>query len=322
MIFGGGALMTTYAVGQSEDVERAFPADLGTEPDREARLSCLRELHSHYLDFFVPPELSATVGEWVTSPRVAEIEAAWNRYEEARVLAGPPLPETPAEFRDWYFAFAAEHEYRELCDYLRNDASILDVGLFMLAEEKVDGRFDDIIALSQIGSTGITKMTIAENFWDEMGNGDPDTVHTDMFDHSADWFRTEVVAPRGVDLAILEQPETYNNAVDLLMYGLRRRYLLRGLAGIGLLEQTAPARFAATVDAGTRLGVPEHVLKYQKVHMHVDEDHGREWFEHVFVPILERAPETVHEIAMGVAIRGNVAGEFYRRISDVAFGLG
>jgi hypothetical protein len=314
--------MTTYAAARSEDVDRAFPMDPAAAPDRAARLACLREVHAHYLEFFVPPERSAEVGEWATPARVAEIEAAWNRYEEARVLAGPPLPATAAEFKDWYFAFAAENEYRTLCDYLRDQASILDVGLFMLAEEKVDGRFDDIIALSQIGTTGITKMTIAENFWDEMGNGDPATVHTDMFDHSADWFRTEVVLPAGVDLDILEQPETYNNAVDLLMYGLRRRYLLRSLASIGLLEQTAPARFAATVAAGTRLGVPEHVLRYQKVHMHVDEDHGREWFDHVFVPILERDPQTVHEIAMGVAIRGNVAGEFYRRISDVAFGLG
>lgn len=314
--------MTTYAVEQGEDIGRAFPEDPDTEPDRAARLACLREIHAHYLDFFVPPELSAKAGEWITTPRVAEIEAAWNRYEEARVTAATPLPATPAEFREWYFEYSKIHEYPELCAYLSKDATILDVGLFMLAEEKVDGRFDDIIALSQIGSTGITKMTIAENFWDEMGNGDPATVHTDMFDHSADWFRTEVVAPRGVDLTILEQPETYNNAVDLLMYGLRRRYLLRGLAGIGLLEQTAPARFHATVEAGERLGVPDHVLKYQRVHMHVDEDHGREWFEHVFVPILEREPDTVHEIAMGVAIRGNVAGEFYRRISDVAFGLG
>src|SRR5829696_4573249 len=314
--------MTAYAVLPSEDINRAFPADPTAAVDRAAKLTCLREIHAHYLDFFVPPERSAQVGEWVTSPRLAEIEAAWNRWEEARVRTGPPLPTTPAEFRDWYFTFAAVHEYPELCDYLRHQASILDVGLFMLAEEKVDGRFDDIIALSQIGTTGVTKMTIAENFWDEMGNGDPATVHTDMFDHSADWFRTEVVAPRGVDLAILEQPETYNNAVDLLMYGLRRRYSLRSLASIGLLEQTAPARFSATVGACRRRGVPEHVLRYQKVHMHVDEDHGREWFEHVFVPILERRPETVHEIAMGVAIRGNVAGEFYRRVSDVAFGLG
>jgi hypothetical protein len=313
--------VTTSAL-LDNDVERAFPTDPAVAPDRDAKLACLRELHSHYMGFFVPPERSAELGDWSTPARVAQIEAAWNSYEEARVLAGPALPSAAADFRDWYFAFAAEHEYHDLCDYVRNEGTLLDVGMFMLAEEKVDGRFDDIIALSQVGTTGVTKMTIAENFWDEMGNGDPAGVHTDMFDHSTNWFRREVVEPRGVDLGLLEQPEVYNNAVNLLMYGLRRRYALRSLAGIGLLEQTAPARFGATVEACRRLGVPQDVVRYQEVHVHVDEDHGREWFDHVFTPILERAPETVHEIALGVAIRGNVASEFYRRVQDVLFGLG
>ncbi len=313
--------MTTSALLDS-DVERAFPTDPGAVPDRDAKLACLRELHSHYMDFFVPPERSAQVGEWTTPSRVASIEAAWNRYEEARALASTQLPATAGEFRDWYYDFAAQHEYREFCDYLRNQGTLLDVGMLMLAEEKVDGRFDDIIALSQVGTTGITKMTIAENFWDEMGNGDAAGVHTDMFDHSTSWFRREVVEAAGISPDLLEQPEVYNNAVNLLMYGLRRRYALRSLAGIGLLEQTAPARFQATVDASRRLGVPEDVVRYQEVHVHVDEDHGCEWFDHVFTPILERDPETVHEIALGVAIRGSIASEFYRRIQNDFFGLG
>src|ERR1700712_2865985 len=314
-------VVTTSALLES-DVERAFPTDLAVVPDRDAKLTCLRELHQHYMDFFVPPERSAAVGEWGTSARVAGIEAAWNSYEKARVLAGPALPSAAGDFRDWYFGFAAQHEYHDLCDYLRNRATLLDVGMFMLAEEKVDGRFDDLIALSQVGTTGITKMTIAHNFWDEMGNGDPGTVHTDMFDHSANWFRREVVEPLGVDVGLLEQPEVYNNAINLLMYGLRRRYALRSLAGIGLLEQTSPARFGATVDACRRLQVPQDVVRYQEIHVHVDEDHGREWFDHVFLPILERDPQTVHEIALGVAIRGAVASEFYRRVQEVLFGLG
>ncbi len=304
------------------DIEQAFPTDPTATPDRDARLACLREMHQHYMGYFVPPEQSAELGEWTTPPRLARIEAAWNSYEEARALASTPLPSAASEFRDWYSAFAAQHEYPEFCDYLRNRGTLLDVGMLMLAEEKVDGRFDDIIALSQVGTSGVTKMTIAENFWDEMGNGEPSGVHTDMFDHSTSWFRREVVARAGVAEDILEQPEVYNNAVNLLMYGLRRRYALRSLAGIGLLEQTAPARFQATVDASRRLGVPQDVVRYQEVHVHVDEDHGREWFDHVFVPILERRPETVHEIALGVAIRGTIASEFYRRIQDDFFGLG
>jgi len=316
--------MSETSVLLDTDIDQAFPTDVGESPDDVAKLRFLRELHGHYLNFFTPPEESLKIGDIEASPRVARIEEAWNAYEERRALAAiPSLPTNVEEFRDWYFTVAAENEYEDLCDYLRNDATLLDIALFMLAEEKVDGRFDDIIALSQIGTTGVTKMTIAHNFWDEMGNGDYDTVHTSMFDHSANWMRTAVVAEHDIDLdSVLEIPEVYANACELLMYGLNRKHILRSLASIGLLEQTAPARFAATVDGSRRLGVPADVVRYQEVHVHVDEDHGREWFDGVFVPVIERNPQAAAEFAIGVQIRGHVASEFYRKVQDTLFGLG
>lgn len=306
------------------DLKSAFPASPQEIPDAAVKLGLLRELHQHYLSFFTPPEETLGMGEWEASPRIAQIESAWNEYEEKRVReVHTTLPGNAAEFRDWYFSMVPQHEYDDLCKYLRDDASLLDIALFMLAEEKVDGRFDDIIALSQIGATGVTKMTIAHNFWDEMGNGDYNTVHTSMFDHSANWMRTEVVAGQGIDADTrLEIPEVYANACELLMYGLKRRWALRSLASIGLLETTSSARFGATVAGSRRLGVPDHVLRYQEVHVHVDEDHGREWFDGVFMPIIEARPESAAEFAIGVAIRGNVASEFYRKVQDTLFGLG
>jgi hypothetical protein len=305
-------------------LDRAFPAMAGREPDETAKLGYLRELHSHYLLAFTLPEHSLALADVETAPRIAKIEEAWNASEEALARAvNPTLPSNADEFRDWYFALAAQHEYHDLCDYLRNDASLLDIALFMLAEEKVDGRFDDIIALSQVGTVGVTKMTIANNFWDEMGNGNYSGVHTSMFDHSAKWMREKVVAGHDIDLdKILELPEVYANACELLMYGLQRRYILRSLASIGLLEQTAPARFSATLDGSRRLGVPADVMRYQEVHVHVDENHGREWFDGVFLPTIEANPEVAREFAIGVQIRGHVASAFYRKVQETLFGLG
>jgi Iron-containing redox enzyme len=303
-------------------LRRAFPTN-GAQPDPVVKLRYLGELHRHYIRFFTPPEHSLALGNWDTPVRIARIEAAWNRYEEWRVSAmGAELPSTLAQFREWFRATAVQHEYHGLCDYLRNRATLLDVALFMLAEEKVDGRFDDIIALAQLGASGVTKMTIAANFWDEMGDGDYDLVHTSMFDHSAGWMRDQVVAHHAIDLGMLEFAEVYGNACELLMYGLRRQYLLRSLASIGLLERTAPARFSATVDACRRLGVPQDVVRYQKVHARVDEDHGRDWFDGVFEPIIEKNPLVIPELALGVLIRGNVSAEFYRKVQGVLFGLG
>jgi hypothetical protein len=301
----------------------AFPEAPDVAPNSDLKLTYLRELHRHYLEFFVPPEETLGVAPWEADQRILAIESAWNRWEEARARAVESvLPTNLDEFNDWFFAVADAHEYHDLCSYLRHSATLLDIALFMLAEEKVDGRFDDLIALSQLGTSGVTKMTIAHNFWDEMGNGDYTYVHTDMFDHSARWMREQVVAKHDIDLSILEFAEVYTNACELLMYGLRRRYLLRSLASIGLLEQTAPARFSATVDGSRRLGVPDDVLRYQAVHVDVDQEHGREWFDGVFAPIIERNPAVVGELALGVLIRGNVASDFYRKVQETAFGLG
>lgn len=323
-------LSDAHEVALANDLERAFPRDLGVAPDGEAKLRLLRELHRHYLTTFTPPEQILTMQDagvdldGMPGPvRIAAIEEAWNRYEETRALAAAgPLPTTPPEFDDWFFSYAVDHVHEDLCEHLRERATLVDMAMFVLAEEKVDGRFDDMIALAQLGASGVTKMTIAHNYWDEMGNGDPAYVHTTMFDRSAVWLRRTVVEPLGVDLRVLEFAEVYANACELLMYGLRRRWLLRMLASIGLLEQTSSPRFLAMVDGCRRLGVPDDVVQYQQVHVGVDAEHGREWFDGVFTPVVRANPAVIPELALGVVIRGNVAGEYYAQVQRRLFGLG
>jgi len=295
-----------------EDVRRAFPAD-GTPPDPGAKLTCMRELHSYYMQFFVSPVASLKLGSWNASARIVAIEEAWNRYEEKRVTAAKPeLPVTAEEFRDWFEAIADTHEYHDVCDYLREEASLVDIALLIYAEEKVEGNFDDLMALAQIGSPMVTKMTIARNYWDEMGNGNPEAAHTVMLNNTTRWMLENAIGA-GFDLNLLETAEAYASACGVLMYCLRRQYLVRGLGSLGLLERTAPARFAATVDGLKRLGVPSAVYRYQSTHVVIDNDHSREWVDGVFIPTIKEDPESIPELAMGVLIRGNVASEFYHR---------
>jgi hypothetical protein len=189
------------------------------------------------------------------------------------------------------------------------------------AEGKVESYFDDLMALAQIGSPMVTKMTIASNYWDEMGNGTHDAAHTVMLDNTATWMDENALG-RGFDFGVLEIPEAYANACELLMYSLRRRYLLRALGSLGLLERTAPARFEATVQGLKRLGVPPDVYRYEATHVVVDHGHSRQWVDGVFTPTIKENPDTISELAMGVLIRGNVAAEFFARIRSDLFGRG
>jgi len=187
----------------TDDVRLAFPVD-GSAGDPQAKLTCMRDLHQHYMQFFVSPVQSLNADDWIATERIVTIEKEWNRYEEARVNdTNPQLPATAEEFKDWFEAVAEIHEYHDICDYLRNDASLLDIALMVHAESKVESYFDDLMALAQSGSPMVTKMTIASNYWDEMGNGKHDAAHTVMLDNTAEWMREHALG-REFDFGVLE----------------------------------------------------------------------------------------------------------------------
>jgi hypothetical protein len=291
----------------------AFPEN-GT-PDATARETLLSGLHSHYVSYMAGPESFAGIPRLNNDPDLVAVEDAWLRWED-RQVDHSQLPATGAEFRDWFLTVAADHTQPEFCEYLAQEASLEEMALFFMGEELVDSKFDDLMAMVQIGTEGHTKLTIAENYWDEMGEGNLEAVHTRMFEHSAVYMRARL-ADAGIDRARLHCPEAFENACLLLMYGIHRHLNPRALGAMGVLEQSASPRFQAMVDGCDRLGVPSDVIDYQRVHVHVDADHGAEWFEGVFVPLVDRSPELLREISLGVATRVRVANAYYRRIWNV-----
>ncbi|MER5889949.1 iron-containing redox enzyme family protein [Streptomyces sp. NPDC001941] len=312
-------MATAYAVAQETgtespqlDLERAFP--VSGPHDRDVRLKLLRHLHAHYVAYMAGPEEFGTIPRLNHDPAVAAIEDAWLAWEDRQVdRAG--LPRTGAEFRDWFLTTADRHTQPEFCAYLAEEATLDEIALFFMGEELVDSKFDDLMAMVQIGTQGHTKLTIAENYWDEMGEGDIEHVHTRMFEHSARYMRAHLDAS-GVDYQHLHFPEAYENAALLLQYGIHRHLNPRALGAMGVLEQSASPRFQAMVDGCRRLGVPEDVIDYQRIHVHVDADHGAEWFDGVFVPLVDRSPELLREISLGVITRVRVANGYYARIWD------
>ncbi|MEE1930437.1 iron-containing redox enzyme family protein [Streptomyces sp. TRM 70351] len=294
-------------------LDRAFP-ETGA-PDPRLRESLLAGLHSHYVAYMSGPEDFARTPRLNTDPHIRQIEDAWLRWEDAQVDQSQ-LPRTGAAFRDWFLAVADDHTQPEFCAYLAEEATLPEMALFFMGEELVDSKFDDLMAMVQIGTQGHTKLTIAENYWDEMGEGDINGVHTRMFEHSAVYMRARL-ADAGIDRSALHCPEAFENACLLLMYGIHRHLNPRALGAMGVLEQSASPRFQAMVDGCDRLGVPPDVIDYQRVHVHVDADHGAEWFDGVFVPLVDRSPELLREISLGVATRVRVADAYYRRIWNV-----
>lgn len=278
-------------------------------------LECLtfkfqQELNAFYLRQILPPS------HCEQTPKIDEhlvfqaSEQHWNLYEESR-LDLTTLPTTAGEFNEWYQQLYRRHraETAPFFEYLANDASIEEMALYISLEEQVDARFDDVIALAQLGMVGDMKLALAENFWDEMGLGHLDEMHTRLFEESATYMRQFL---RDVDITSMIPMEALKNGNLLLMYALNRNFSARLLGALAILEHTAPYRFSRTVRGLRRLEMPEEVIYYHELHIEVDANHGRQLFERVLKPLVEESPSALREVCIGCLIRYNVAADYYK----------
>jgi hypothetical protein len=293
------------------DIAAAFPHDGGT-PDRGQRLVLARRLQGYYSAYLAGAEAFEDIPRLNEDPQIAAIEQAWLDWEDGQVDPGL-LPEKAGEFADWFTDLRDRHVQPEFCQYLAQEATLEEIALFFLAEELVDSRFDDLVALAQIGAAGTSKLTMAENYWDEMGEGKLERMHTLLFEHSAKYMRRQL-ADHAVNLADLECAEVFENANLVLLYGIHRHLAPRGLAAMGVMEYSAPGRFQAMVDGCTRLDVPADVIAYQRIHVHVDADHGAEWLDNVLVPLVNRSPAALREVSRGALVRERVGTAYYDQV--------
>jgi hypothetical protein len=114
------------------------------------------------------------------------IEEATIEAEDACVPDGliGEAPDDPKAFLSWLKEIARQHrafKHPYYSEFIRNDAGFEDIRSYVIQESVIDGRFDDLLAMMQVGTSGGTKMEIAQNFWDEMGNGNDSQVHTSLF---------------------------------------------------------------------------------------------------------------------------------------------
>lgn len=274
-----------------------------------------QRLNAYYLRQLAAPSAFDEVPCLTERAAFEAVEQAWSRYEEDR-LNLTALPAGVEEFTPWYFQLHRRHraQVEPFFEHLANEASIREMALYIGMEEKVDGRFDDVIALAQLGMSGDMKLALAENFWDEMGLGRIDQMHTRLFAHSANHMQRHLA---GLDIEALVPAQAIANGNLLLMYALNRRRAARLLGALAILEHTAPYRFSRTVRGLRRLGMPEDVVYYHELHIEVDANHGKQLLERVLQPLVASSPAALREVCIGCLIRYNVALDYYTGLSRV-----
>jgi len=212
------------------------------------------------------------------------LERATMAAEDAWIEPGL-LDQAPTEgraFVSWLKRLARQHQsyhHPYYAEFIHNHATAEDLRTYVIQESAVDGRFDDLLAMMQVGTANNAKMEIANNFWDEMGNGDPAVVHTHLFNQIFKVFDIDGTSIEGS----LSANALLSGNLAVLLCRYRRLYP-EAVGFLGMMEWLVPLRFKSVVRAWERLGLPDVGIVYHRLHIGIDSHHAAGWFRNVVEP--------------------------------------
>jgi hypothetical protein len=282
------ALTTGLFSGLSSDV----PAD------RRDRFLALLRIYDLRLGAVSP------VSRWAGHPAVASL--AW-RLETDWLTELSLLSDvlTTGDVVGGMRALAARDRLPEAYEWLARDASWPEAVRFLALEGGPDGGFDDLVAACQVGLLGAPKLELAQNYWDEMGNGSPAAVHTVLHDRLV----AAIDMPR---VPLSEQPvEALERAALGGLLATNHWLQPEMLGALGLIELQAGPRCRKVLQAFDRLGAPADAYPFYAEHAEVDPRHGKDWLDNAIIPTVEAHPEWASRILRGALWRSTVNAAFF-----------
>jgi len=270
-----------------------------TARDRYTTLLHIYDLHT------APLERVGAAARWQHHPAVAALKQACES-EWLAELAQLSVPGglAGADPVDAMRAVAARDRLPRVYKWLARDASWPEVVHFLALEGGPDAGFDDLVASCQIGLSGPAKMELATNYWDEMGDGSPDDVHTTLHDRL-------VAAIDMPTIPLVEQPES---ALARTAFGgllATNRWLQPEMLGaLGLIELQAGPRCRLVLQAFERCGAPAAAYPFYEVHAEVDPRHGKDWLDNAIEPTVRTHPEWGERIVRGALWRSAINAAF------------
>jgi hypothetical protein len=196
-------------------------------------------------------------------------------------------------------------------DWLATSADWQQLRTFLAIEGGPDAGFDDLVAVCQVGIRGDAKVVLGENYWDEMGRGDPELVHTALHDNLVDAIGMPTLSRHELPLSAL-----FRSALSGLL--ATNHWLQPEMLGaLGVIEQSAGPRCRRVVRAMERLGAPEAAIAFYREHATTDPRHGKEWLERVIAPLVAEHPEWGERIVRGALWRRDVDCRLLRDLHEL-----
>lgn len=290
--------------------ELAVQAYRQYDPDALACLhSCLSIIYEYDFGSVQLSQVNCEV-QPILRDIAAVLEGEMLYYEEEQIVKGSleSCPTNSSDYVNWLRKVISQHRcssHPVYGDYIASRADYRDLTFYFIQESHLDPRFDDILALMQVGLPIDQKLELAQNYWDEMGNGEASKVHAHMFQMALD----------ALDLKKEDiQNETLTEALGSgnlsACLALSRRHYFKAVGYFGVTEYLAPRRFKHVVRAWRRNSLPEIGIKYHDLHIGIDARHSKSWFDNVVSPLVDRDPDAGREIATGAFIRLNSSARY------------
>jgi hypothetical protein len=241
--------------------------------------------------------------------RMLRLEGAF--VEELRAEVAGRAAEAPSDvdgFLRWFedLQQTGPGQNDPLFDWLANEARAEDFGVFLTQEAAGEAGFDDLTALTQVKMPATAKMELANNYWDEMGRGNPKGMHGPMLDGLVE----ELGLEPSIENTVWESLALANAMTAMAS---SRRYAWHSIGALGAIELTAPARSRATADGLKRLGYGKSISRYFDLHAVLDVKHSQDWNEKVIAPLVSEDPRRAVAMAEGALIRLNAGARCFAR---------
>ena len=290
----------------------ALPALAGAAPvDRRDRFLTLLQIHDlHTAPLEVVGDAARHQGHPVVAELKLRLESDWLAELDLAWATAGRLDEatTPERAVIAMRSVAARDRLPAAYCWLADTADWEQLVQFLALEGGPDGGFDDLVAVCQLGLVGSAKLELAQNYWDEMGNGDPDAVHTVLHD--------ELVRALGMPHIPREQlpVEALERAALGGLLATNRWLQPEMLGALGLLELQAGPRCRLVLKALDRLGAPAGAYPFYVEHAEVDPRHGKDWVEKAIAPTVADHPDWGPRIIKGAWWRSTVNLAFFERL--------
>lgn len=241
------------------------------------------------------------------------IERHWLAAERQRIGVVPPL-ETPDALIDALRCAVQAHaaSHHSLFDMLETHATRAQLERFFCSDTALNVRFFDLIVMAMIGSQPEARKELASNFWDEVGRGDPQHSHVQLFRQ----LLTNVgITPSGDDFASTLTWQGLRGYNLFMLCAVNRQHYFKLLGVMAATELLDPPQYRKLIAGCRRLGLGPSITRYYDEHITVDDVHGEGWLDNVIRPLTQREPRAIAEVWVGCMLRLASCNDYYDALS-------